>query len=83
MRVPENAGMEEIPESQARKSTPLKTTLKGEDMWDLEMARSNKPLPGLEIPPGPQIHLAFGFPRLMRVFEPLQNMQHVSNTLLH
>lgn len=51
--VPENTGMEEIPESQARKYTPLNINLKGEDMWELEMALWNSPLSGLEIRPRP------------------------------
>lgn len=41
---------EKNPESQARQYLPLQMTLKGANLWALEMALWSKPLPGLEIP---------------------------------
>lgn len=60
VRVHENAGMEKIPESQARKYTPLNINLKGEDTWDLEMALWMRNPSRTTDPPGIWISLSGG-----------------------
>lgn len=60
VRVHENAGMEEIPKSQARKQKPLNINLKGEDMWDLEMALGIRNPSRSTDPPGIWVSLSGG-----------------------